>query len=311
MDHERPDGAETLERGRQPASGSRIGAADDLTPDPGRIAQRTEQVEDGADTDLAPGRAGMAHRRMVVGREQKGEPVLDERACGLARRLAHGHAERLQHIGAARRRGDRPVAVLRHRYAGGRDDQRRSGRDIERAAAVAAGAAGVDRCVGCLYADHPLAHRPREAHQLVGGLAAHPQRNEEAAQLRRRGLPIHHGAHRLLGLRPRERPAVDHSGEGASSGIRATRRRCRDRGRKRRRTDGSGRGRVCGFAGERDMDRGHVRRGSLGGWWSSRPSPGTKGRSFRGATRLRSAPTTMIGVPPHSPTGPRPRSVLP
>ena len=53
-------------------------------------------------------------------------------------------AERLEHVGAPRCRGDRAVAVLGNRHARAGNHERRRGRDVEGVQSVAAGPAGVD-----------------------------------------------------------------------------------------------------------------------------------------------------------------------
>ena len=113
-------------------------------------------------------------------------------------------------------RGHRPVAVLGDRDAGGRRHQRGRRRDVERAAAVAAGPDDVDRAVRGVDADDPLAHRGRETGQLVDGLAAHPQAHQQGRQLGRRRLAVHHRAHRRARLVHRQRAALDDRGQGGA-----------------------------------------------------------------------------------------------
>ena len=61
---------------------------------------------------------------------------------------------------------------------------RRDGGDVERAAAVAAGAAGVDEVLAIdIERRDALAHRHRRAGDLFRGLAFHPQRDEQRALL--------------------------------------------------------------------------------------------------------------------------------
>ena len=55
----------------------------------------------------------------------------------------------------------------------------------------------------------PLAHRAREAGQLVDGLAAHPEAHEQRRELRRRRLAVHDLAHREARLVDGQRPPVD------------------------------------------------------------------------------------------------------
>src|SRR5262249_37996462 len=63
--------------------------------------------------------------------------------------------------------------------------------DIERAAVVAAGAAGVDRAGRRLDLHHLGPHGAHGAGQLRHRLAAHAQRHKEAADLRRRRIAGH------------------------------------------------------------------------------------------------------------------------
>ncbi len=110
------------------------------------------------------------------------------------------HAERVEDVRRAGPRRDGPVAVLGDGNAGGRDDERRGRRDVERARPVAARPDDVHRPGGRVDAHHALAHRDREAGQLVHGLAAHPERHEERRKLGGRRLAVHHRAHRAVGL---------------------------------------------------------------------------------------------------------------
>src|SRR5262249_663241 len=93
---------------------------------------------------------------------------------------------------------DRAVAVLRDAGSRCSGDECRRSRDVERLAAVAAGARGVDEVVALrLHRQHVRAHRLGAAGDLVGRLALQPQRDEEAADLRRRGLARHDRVHDL------------------------------------------------------------------------------------------------------------------
>ena len=213
VDHERPLGPEELGDIGDPGGRRRVAHAEELACRPGRVRQRTEQVERRADPDLAARRTGVLHRRVEPRREHEREPAPAE---GLARRqrvVVDPDAERVEDVGRPRSRGDRAVAVLRHGDASGGDDERGRRRDVERAAAVAARADDIDRANGCIDPEDPLAHCRGEPGQLLDRLAAHPEGDEERRQLGRRRLAIHHGAHRRAGLVHREDPAVDDRGE--------------------------------------------------------------------------------------------------
>ena len=101
-------------------------------------------------------------------------------------------AERRQHVGRARFRREIAVAVLGHRHAAAGDDERRRGRDVEGAGAVAAGADGVDGARRRLDRQRLGAHGARGAGDLLDRLAAHAQRHQERAHLRRRRVARHH-----------------------------------------------------------------------------------------------------------------------
>ena len=81
------------------------------------------------------------------------------------------------------------------------------GRDVPGARGIAAGAAGVDRAGGRSMRVI-LARMARTAPVIsLDGLAAHAQRHQEAAHLRRRGVAGHHDVESLLGLRRGQRLA--------------------------------------------------------------------------------------------------------
>ena len=98
--------------------------AEHLAGRAGGVRQGTEQVERRADADLAARRAGVAHRGVEVRREQEREARVVQGGRGRRRVVIDPDPERVEHIGRARLRGDRPVAVLGDRHAGGRHDER-------------------------------------------------------------------------------------------------------------------------------------------------------------------------------------------
>ena len=109
-------------------------------------------------------------------------------------------AERGQRVGGAGLRRQRAVAVLGDGNAGAGDDEGRGGRDVVAAGGIAAGADDVDGVGRRLDPGHLLAHGGDRAGDLVDGLAAHPQRRQERADLHRRRLARHDDAEGLLGL---------------------------------------------------------------------------------------------------------------
>ena len=136
--------------------------------------------------------AGMAHRGVMRGREHEAHPGFGDAARHFLRPQVDVHAKRLQHVGAAAARRDRPVAVLRHRHAGAGHHEGGAGRDVEGAAAVAAGAAGVDGAFRRAHCQHLGPHSAGGPGDLLHGLAAGPKPHEQRADLDRRRRARHH-----------------------------------------------------------------------------------------------------------------------
>ncbi len=145
-DDERPARAEPRERARDHLEEGGVGDADDLPRRAGGVRQRAEEVEDRAHGELLAHGDDEAGRAVVRGREHEAEAdLLDAARDGVGREV-DPHAERLEHVGRAGQAGRRAVAVLGHRAARARGDQRGGRRDVERLAA-AARAGGVDQVV--------------------------------------------------------------------------------------------------------------------------------------------------------------------
>ncbi len=155
--------------------------------------------------DLLAHRRDEAHRRVVGAGEHEAEAELVDRARDPVGRLLEVDAELLEHVGRARGRARRAVAVLRHRRARRSGHERRRRRDVERVRAVAAGADDVDHGRALRrHRHHVLAHRLGEAGDLVGRLALRAQGDEEAGDLGRRRLAVHDRAHQLVRVGARE-----------------------------------------------------------------------------------------------------------
>src|SRR2546422_10336248 len=80
----------------------------------------------------------MLERRVIIGGEEKCEPMLGQRLGGCFTGKADGHSKRLEHIGAAALRSGGAVSVLGNKDARGRADKRGSGRDVESSQAISA-----------------------------------------------------------------------------------------------------------------------------------------------------------------------------
>ena len=119
--------------------------ADELALRADGVQQRTEAVHHGADRKLRAHRGHVAHGRVRPAREEGPDADLAQHPGRVGHRQVGVHAERLEHVeGAGPARGG-AVAVLRDGHAGAGHHEGGGGRDVEGAAAVAAGAAGVDR----------------------------------------------------------------------------------------------------------------------------------------------------------------------
>lgn len=85
-----------------------------------------------------------------------------------------------------------------------RNDERRGGRDIERATAVTTGSARVDQAVWRSVPRSDMggarAHRPRESCHLASRLAFHAQGHQEGGRKRGRGFAPQDLQHRRIGL---------------------------------------------------------------------------------------------------------------
>ena len=91
-----------------------------------------------------------------------------------------GNTQFAEHIGAARFARNRPVAVLDDRHAGRAGDKSGGRADVEGAAVVAAGAAGVQDRPGNRYeADHLFAEHLGRGGDLLRRFAFHAQGREE------------------------------------------------------------------------------------------------------------------------------------
>ncbi len=184
--------------------------AHDLRACAGGVRQRADEIEDGARAELAPNGGGMSHGRMMHGREHEAESVaVDRRGNALGWNL-QPEAERLDHVGGARGRGDRPVAVFCDSRArsGGHDSG--GGGDVERPRAVSAGPGRVDEIgTGRVDRQDVIAHRLRAAGDLRDGFSFCPQRNEETTDLGGSRVAAHDLVHHLTCLVARQVSLVE------------------------------------------------------------------------------------------------------
>ena len=111
---------------------------------PAGLDSGPKQIEDRARGQFDAGRADVLHRGVVRWREHEADAGFLDAAADLFGLDVDLDPERCQHVGRARARGQRAVAVLGDRDAGAGDDERGAGRHVDRARAVAAGADDVD-----------------------------------------------------------------------------------------------------------------------------------------------------------------------
>lgn len=200
--------------------------ADDLRGRAGGIRERTEKIEDGADAEFAAGIHGVARRGVKRGREKKGDADFVERARDGFGRKIDAKAERFENVGRAAVGADGAIAVFRDANARAGDDESGGCRDVESAAGIAAGAAGVDEdFIGGAAAgaggeerSGVTAHDGGEADEFVDGFAFEAQRGEEACNLSVGGLAGENLLHGGFGFGAGEIVAGDDFFEGVVKG---------------------------------------------------------------------------------------------
>ena len=169
---------------------------------------------------FAAGGLHVLHRRMHGGSKKKRDSYLFQAGRDLRRRQVDVHAQRFHHVGGAALRGDAAIAMLGDAHAGSGDDEGGRRRNVECAAGIAAGAAGIDECVasGAAGVENGVAV---EFERNGGGangfgksddffdrLALHVQRHQQRGNLRVRALAGEDFGHHRMRLFARERLAV-------------------------------------------------------------------------------------------------------
>ena len=204
-EHHRPLDPELGEGVRHALCHRRVRHAQDAAAHAGRVGERAEEVERRGCPELAARRAGEPQGGVVLGREAEPDPGLVDAAGDAGRTEVDHDAERLEDVGRATRRRRGAVPVLGDPHARARDDQRRQGRDVDGAGAVAAGPARVDdgptravqRDVDGLGEPQ---HRAGQSRELGSRLALGPERDGEAGDLGVGRLAGEDRGHGLLGL---------------------------------------------------------------------------------------------------------------
>src|SRR5256886_16422016 len=96
------------------------------------IRERTQQIERGADAELAPNLCNPSGCLVKKWRVNETDPVLIEAAFNRLGCTCRVDAERFEHIGTSTGRCRAPRAVFCYRHTAARVAENRSGRDIER-----------------------------------------------------------------------------------------------------------------------------------------------------------------------------------
>src|SRR5689334_24400017 len=145
----------------------------------GRVGERSQDIENGADTDFAACRPDVLHCWMIGGREHKTEANLSYAMRNLLGSKIDFGPQRFQHISAPAAACCGAIAMLGYRHSCCRSQDSCACRDVESACAIASSAAGVQGAVSYLliqlHADRLIAHHSRQPCKLFNRLAARTQ----------------------------------------------------------------------------------------------------------------------------------------
>ena len=153
--------------------------ADDLCGGSGRIGERAEKIENGANAKSAARGNRVFHRGVNRGRKKKTDADLFDGLANALGRLVDNDAKLFEHVGGAGARACGAIAVFGDAHARSRDNESCGGGNVERVAAVAAGAAGVDEHfvgVGVAVGENlycVAAHGGGKADEFVDGFTFH------------------------------------------------------------------------------------------------------------------------------------------
>ncbi|EOR71910.1 putative RNA-binding protein [Thermobifida fusca TM51] len=191
---------------------------------PGRVGQRSQEVEDGGHGELAPRLGRVLQRGVVERREAEGDVDLFGHRDRVRGVQVDDHAQPFQHVGGAARGGGCPVAVLDHPRPGSRGDDRGHGGDVDRVCAVAAGSYDVEGGAGDGDRHRVVEHALGQTPHLSDAFALGAQRDREPRDLGVGGRTGHDLVHCPLGVVGRQRGAVqqcaDQVGPGSFTHVR-------------------------------------------------------------------------------------------
>jgi len=172
-----------------------VGDAEYAVAGSGGIGQRTENVEDRTNANLAAQRRGELHRRMVRLREHEPNADLFDTLRHRIRAELDLHPKRLQNVGAATGAAHSAITVLCHGLTGGRQDDSVSRGDIEGTYAVTTGATGVGNRLADRDRQRFFAHNGQATGDFISRFSLNPDRRYKRAELRRCARSLHYFGH--------------------------------------------------------------------------------------------------------------------
>lgn len=143
--------------------------AQELSLGAGRIAERTEQIEDRGKAEFFPHWRDVFHRGVEVRGEAKANAKLVETALHDRHGRFNIYTERRQHVGRSAFARNAPIAMLSHGHTGRRHHNGCCSADIEQVAANSAGTARIDQvCMLRANRRHMPTHRAGCPRDLLG-----------------------------------------------------------------------------------------------------------------------------------------------
>ena len=169
----------------------------------GGVGERSENIENCAEAELAADCADILHRGVVLLREEEAHSGFVKELYASLRALVDVYAEGFKTVGGAAARGSGAVAVLRDLHAACCRDERRGGGDVEAVRVVAARADDFKHIHARFYLRRVIAHGSRAARDFVGGLSLRAlcrESREESRVLCGRGVAVHDLVHDFVGF---------------------------------------------------------------------------------------------------------------
>ncbi len=183
--------------------------AQDLNGRPGRIGQRPQQIEHGADPHFLARRGAVLHRPVIERREQESDPHLIDAVGHAVWRELDVYAQRGKHVGAPGFGRHRAIAVFGDGQPGAGHDKRRGRRNVEGVAPVSSGPAGIhDQRIAHGDSDGTIAHGLHGPGDFLHRFALEAQAHQVGRDLGRGRSPVHDLFHDRLGFLFSQREAL-------------------------------------------------------------------------------------------------------